>query len=142
VSLVGGARLPVDPLSCEMAAALALWAEHAVQPAARNILGSPVASIENFGSYSCRTIIGNAQMRRVMSEHASANALDISSFALEDGRKISVSRHWKGEGPEARFLREVHAWGCSIFRVALSPDYNVEHRDHFHFDRGVWSRCK
>jgi hypothetical protein len=138
----GGVRAGFDKLTCETAVALALWLEHEVQPLAGAILGQQVRSIQSFGGYSCRNIVGNAAWRDVRSQHAIANAADIGGFTLADGRSIGVRAHWRGDGPEGRFLRAVHRRACVYFRVALSPNYNAAHHDHFHLDRGTFSRCK
>jgi hypothetical protein len=138
----GGVRASFDKLTCEAAVALALWLEHEVQPLAQEILGQRVSSIQSFGSFSCRNIVGNGMSRKVRSQHATANAADIGGFNLVSGKLVSVRSHWKGEGAEGRFLRAVHARACRYFRVALGPDYNAAHRDHFHLDRGPWSRCR
>lgn len=142
VSTVGGARLPADRISCEVAAALALWLEYDVQPLAVSILGQRVQSVLQMGTYSCRNIIGNPFWKGVRSQHASANAIDIGGFMLADGRQISVLKNWNGGSPEGRFLREVHARACHYFRVVLGPDFNVSHKDHFHFDRGPLWTCR
>lgn len=140
ISTIGGARLPVDKLSCEVTAALALWLEQDVQPLAQEMLGSRIAAISHMGSYSCRNIAGNVFWKDVRSQHATANALDISAFKLADGRSISVERDWKGDNTAGRFLREVKARSCRYFRVSLGPNFNAAHHDHFHFDRGpLWS---
>lgn len=136
-SEIGDAKMGVHPLTCEMAAALTLWVNHELQPAAVAAFGEPVASIQNMGSYSCRNIEG----RQLRSQHALANAIDISGFTLRGGRQISLLHHWKGSGPEAKFLRRVHQSACRYFRVTLGPDYNPAHADHFHFDRGVFRTC-
>jgi hypothetical protein len=128
----GGVRASFDKLTCETAVALALWLEHEVQPLAQEILGQRVSSIQSFGSFSCRNIVGNGMSRKVRSQHATANAADIGGFNLANGKLVSVRSHWKGEGAEGRFLRAVHARACSYFRVALGPNYNAAHRDHFH----------
>src|SRR5690606_39965142 len=73
-------------LSCRAALSLAMWERHALQQAAQTHLGSPVARIEHFGSYSCRNLYGREGGRR--SRHATADALDIAGFVLEDGRQI------------------------------------------------------
>lgn len=142
LSEAGGARVRYAALTCEMAAALALWLEHDVQPLAREMLGTSVASVQSLGGYACRNIVGTAVLKNVRSQHAYANAVDVAGFILKDGRTINVRRHWPGEAVEARFLRAVHQRACAYFRVALSPDYNAAHHDHFHFDRGPFSRCK
>src|SRR5688500_7078989 len=82
--------------SCPVAAALALWEWHVVQPAALEHLGTKVAAIDHFGSYSCRRLYGRASGG--WSEHASANAVDVAGFRLEDGRRISIAADWEGGG--------------------------------------------
>ena len=127
--------------SCPVAAALALWEWHVVQPAALRHFGKRVEAIAHMGSYSCRRLYGRSEGG--WSEHATANAVDIGSFELADGTRISVLADWEGEGPRAAFLREVRDGACELFATVLSPDYNAAHRDHFHLDqaeRGQWGR--
>jgi len=142
VSAAGGMRASFDKLTCEAAAALALWLEHEVQPAAREILRRHVVSVRSLGGYSCRNIVGNGQWDKIRSQHAIANAIDVAAFYLADGRQISVGKHWSGEGPESRFLRVVHKRACRYFHAALGPGYNAAHYDHFHLDRGIFRHCQ
>jgi hypothetical protein len=131
--------------SCTVAAGLALWEWHVVQPAALDQLGSPVVGIDHFGSYSCRRIYGRSE--GAWSEHATANAVDIAAFRLADGRRLSVMGDWDDEGAKGRFLRQVRDGACGLFATTLSPDYNAAHRDHLHLDqapRGAmgWRACR
>jgi hypothetical protein len=131
--------------SCPVAAALALWEWHVVQPAALQHFGRRVASIEHFGSYSCRRIYGRSE--GAWSEHATANALDVAAFRLEGGRRVSVLGDWQGDAAEQRFLREVRDGACKLFATVLSPDYNAAHRDHLHLDQAArgamgWRGCR
>lgn len=131
--------------SCPVAAGLALWEWHVVQPAALRHFGVKVAAVEHFGSYSCRRLYGRPQ--GAWSEHASANAIDIAAFRLADGRRIGVAADWSGGGAEGRFLRDVRDGACRLFATTLSPDYNAAHRDHLHLDqakRGAigWRACR
>lgn len=119
--------------SCPVVAALKLWEWHVVQPAAQRLLGQPVRSISHYGSYSCRRIYGHR--RGDFSEHATADAIDVSGFVLKDGRRITVVGDWQGAGKEAAFLREVRDGACGLFSTVLSPDYNAAHRDHLHLDQ-------
>jgi hypothetical protein len=106
------------------------------------LLGQRIASVQHMGSYSCRNIATNKFWKNIRSEHATANALDIGGFTLVDGRKITVLKHWKNEGPDGQFLRAIHARACRYFRVMLGPNYNDLHKDHFHMDRGILSTCR
>jgi hypothetical protein len=127
-------------LTCRAAVSLAMWERHAVQPAARSLLGQPVAAIEHFGSYSCRNVYGRPNATR--SRHATAEAWDVAGFVLADGRRVRVVRDWKTTSPEAAFLREVRDGACRYFDGVLSPDYNAAHRDHLHLDRGGYRMCR
>ena len=146
----GGARAirfqPADlGTSCAVAAGLALWEWHVVQPAAERHFGAAVVRIDHWGSYQCRRVGGGETGR--WSEHARANALDVVGFTLADGRRVSVVNDWADPGPKANFLREVRDGACRLFATVLSPDYNWAHRDHFHLDqarRGAfgWRVCR
>jgi hypothetical protein len=142
MSQAGGIRAGFDKVTCQAAAALALWLEHDVQPLAREMLGQRVSSVQSIGTYACRNIVGSRIWKDFRSQHALANAIDIGGFNLADGRRIGVARHWRGSGPEARFLRAVHGRACRYFRVVLGPDHNAAHHDHFHLDRGPFTRCR
>src|SRR5690349_5914563 len=72
----------LGPVTCEVSQAFTGWAHYGVDRAARQILGSPVRSIETFGSYSCRNVAGTNRR----SGHATGAAIDVSGFVLEDGR--------------------------------------------------------
>ncbi len=125
-------------VTCTVAAALEMWRSKTVTPAAQEILGSDIARIEHLGAFNCRRMRGNNSS--AWSQHATANAIDIAAFVLEDGRRISVLGDWEGDDDEARFLRRVRDGSCGVFSTVLSPDYNAAHADHFHFDQTArWS---
>lgn len=131
-------------ISCPVAAALSVWEWNVVQPAAQRNFGARVATIEHFGSYSCRRLYGRDSGR--WSEHSTADAVDIAGFDLTDGSRIMIARDWPGEGAKAAFLREVRDGACRVFATTLSPDYNAAHHDHLHLDqaeRGAtgWRAC-
>jgi len=127
-------------LTCPMAAALVMWELHDLQPMAQKSFGKSVVLIENYGSYACRNI--NNARRGARSQHARANAIDISGFVMEGGTSIAVRRDWRGRDNEARFLRKLHRGGCFYFNTVLGPDYNSLHEDHFHFDQGQYRSCR
>jgi hypothetical protein len=138
----GRAKIGVENLTCEMAAALTLWVEHEVQPLAQEMFGQEVVRLGDMGTYGCRNIVGNPFWKGVRSQHATANAIDISGFTFADGRNISLLKDWKGSGKESEFLHKVHRRACRYFRVALGPDFNAAHNNHFHFDRGLMWTCR
>ena len=132
-------------LACPVAAGLALWEWHVVQPAAQRHLGQRVVRIEHLGAYQCRRLYGGED--GAWSEHATADALDVAAFRLADGRRISILDAWRGPDAEAAFLREVRDGACRVFATVLSPDYNAAHRDHLHLDQAArgatgWRACR
>jgi len=139
---LGAGGVPLSPaapaMSCGEALGYAFWMRHAVQPAAREQFGREVARVEHFGTYACRNIRGG----HMLSQHASANALDVAGFRLRDGRRISVLRDFRSDDAGGRFLRESRDGACRWFRAVLSPDYNAAHADHLHLDQGIWGKCR
>lgn len=126
--------------TCPVAVAFALFERYGLQPAAQTAFNSPVVEVEHLGSYACRNIYHRAQGR--LSQHATANALDISAFRLANGRRISVLKGWNGADADAAFLRTARTSACRYFSTVLGPDYNAAHRNHFHLDMGGWSVCR
>jgi hypothetical protein len=120
----------IGPVTCPVSAAFAAWARFGVDRAARQWLGSPLASIQTMGSYACRNVAGSNRR----SGHATADAIDIAGFTLADGRRITVAGHWNGSAQERAFLRAVQQSACRRFDTVLGPAYNAAHRDHFHLE--------
>ncbi len=131
----------LGPMNCSLAATFTAWVRNSVMPAARLYLGAELARVETFGSYSCRNING-AQAGR-LSEHASANAVDVSGFVLAGGRRITLKQDWTSPDPSVRsFLLAIRTSACRRFKTVLSPDYNALHADHFHLDMGRGPFCR
>ena len=129
----------LGPVACPLANTFADWARFGVDRAARQMLGSPLRRIETMGSYSCRNVAGT----RRRSAHATANAIDVSAFILEDGRLISVVEDWhEGSSQERAFLRTIHESACKRFGTVLGPAYNAAHRDHFHVEATGGGFCR
>lgn len=139
VALAGGALDATPVMRCGAAAAYATWVRHVVQPAAERTFGERVVGVRNLGTFSCRDIAGRPGRR---SQHASANAIDVSGFDLASGRRITVMSGWRQIGPEGNFLREVRDGACGLFAGVLSPDWNAAHRDHLHLDMGRLDFCR
>jgi len=133
----GAVRWNARPLvSCGMALALGRF-ESVLGEVSEQELGSRVVKLEQGGTYSCRKMSRFA----LVSEHSYANAIDIRSFRLSDGRSVSVERHFgrpgaEPRGAEGRFLRALarRLYDDGIFSVVLTEYFDRLHRDHFHLD--------
>ena len=145
----GSQRIEFTParlgVSCPVAAALAMWEWNILQPAAQKHFGARVERIEHLGSYSCRRLYGRSSGD--WSEHATADAIDVTGFLLSDGTHVGVLEDWENGGEKAAFLREVRTGACKLFSTVLSPDYNAAHRDHLHLDQAErgemgWRACR
>jgi hypothetical protein len=129
-------------IDCSLALEL-VRAERVFQEEAQAQFGQPLTRVETLGSYHCRPKRGGFWAPAGwMSEHAFGNAVDVAAFA-GPGWRASVVRDYRPELPEpstreGRFLRRVQArlrHDTGLTR-ALGPDFNAEHRDHFHLDAG------
>ncbi|MEP5731291.1 MAG: extensin family protein [Sulfitobacter sp.] len=142
LSAVGQSSLNPVNTRCQTALRMAMWEHHGIQPAAQAHLGAAVGRVAHFSSYSCRAIRTPKGSTTRMSTHATADAIDVSGFILDDGREISLKRDWNGDATTAAFLRDVRDSACEWFRVTLSPDYNTLHADHFHLQHTGWGLCR
>ena len=124
--------------TCEMISALHKWEKEVVQPLAMRYFQQPVVKVREMGTYSCRNIAGTNNR----SLHSVAGAIDIGGFTLQNGRYIDVERDWGKRTVESRFLADVNRQSCRIFNTVLGPNYNYDHRNHFHLDIGRYKTCK
>lgn len=136
----GRARL-VRPaiVTCPLAATLVLLDRQVLQPAARELYRSDVTRIGHVGSYACRNVYGRAGAP--LSQHARAAAIDLTGFMLADGRAVSIRDGWNAPGRAGALLHRVHNRACEVAGMVLGPDYNREHRSHFHVEAGGWGYC-
>jgi hypothetical protein len=124
-------------LTQDMAVRLGHWVHEVLEPEARKIYHAQLASIEVFGSYSCRNIYGKpfgGMFDGRLSEHAFANAVDIGGFEFTDGRKVKFARNWRSKGGPGSYLHDAALAACSIFNTTLTPDYDRYHSNHIHID--------
>lgn len=148
VRIIGGDVTPLagadSVMQCPLALRYVIWDRQVLRPAAR-ALGSAPASVQSYGTYSCRRIYGSTESADRPSEHARANALDVGGVVLKDGRTISVLEGWDGQGPNgpaaATFLRRLRDGACQVFSTVLTPDYNAAHANHLHLDGAPYSLC-
>lgn len=125
-------------MTCSLALSMYTFEKDVLQPLAKKYFDQPVIRINHVGTYNCRPARGS---RRLLSEHAYANAIDITSFQLQDGTVISVKQHWNQAGKKSVFLHEVAQQACQRFRKVLTPNFNALHHNHLHFDMGLVKRC-
>jgi len=96
ISAVGVERAvtltPEAMLTCDFADRLDRFVAGTVEPLAVDMLGSPLVGLAVAGSYVCRS--RNNEPGARPSEHGKANAIDIATFLLADGRRVSVSHDW------------------------------------------------
>jgi hypothetical protein len=88
-------KVEIDPpatVTCPLASGLSAWLKEVVQPDAKALLRSQVVKLRNATSYACRNRYGAAE--GLLSEHALANALDVSEFVLASGDKLTVLASW------------------------------------------------
>jgi peptidoglycan hydrolase-like protein with peptidoglycan-binding domain len=162
-SLGSDPKVAIDPpatVTCALAKALSAWLNETVQPEANALFHSPVVKLYA-ASYACRNRNGGAD--QPLSEHALANAVDISDFVLASGEQIAVVESWPN-GPatpplplpnpgrlssetfkmqrvsvssvdrERDFLKFVHDEACKTFGTVLGPNADEAHKNHFHVD--------
>ncbi len=131
-----GIRWNTAPVvTCGMALALADFERTVADEA--HVLGRRVVRIEQGGTYSCRKMARFS----IVSEHSYANAIDVRSFTLDDGRRIVVENHFgkldrEPTTAQGRFLRSLarRLYDDGTFSVVLTRYFDELHRDHFHLD--------
>lgn len=130
IMLPDKSRVTVSPaatLRCAMAAEIASWVRSDLEPLAQR-LGSALAELRSYESYDCRSF--NGVKGAPLSEHGHANALDVHSFRLADGREVAPT-----DRTQPRELREdmLHS-ACTRFSTVLGPSSDWHHEDHIHID--------
>jgi hypothetical protein len=118
---------PPPTLRCSMAAAVGDWVREEIAPTAAE-LGAPLRAIENYDSYDCR---GQNRIKGAkLSEHGKANALDIRSLKLADGKVI----HLTDAAVAPAFRESIRRTACARFMTVLGPGSDGYHETHIHVD--------
>lgn len=125
--------------TCGVTAAL-YWYQRQLAEAAQTLMNSRLVGISQLGTYACRNVNNLEQGR--LSQHATANAIDIAAFHFADGRSVTVLRDYGKQTPQGRFLDAAHNQACALFNVVLGPRYNRLHANHFHLDMGGFLMCR
>jgi len=122
--------VPLNPpaiLRCPLAEAVADWVRDDIAPAAAK-LGSNLASIVNYDSYSCRG--RNRVAGAKLSEHGKANALDIRALNLANGVIVEPTNPAVAKD----FRDAMRRSACARFMTVLGPGSDGYHESHVHVD--------
>lgn len=125
--------------SCPLALSSALFIQQQARPLTKTMMGSDLARVEHLGSFACRNIYHRPDARR--SEHASADALDISGFQLVDGQRVTVLAGWRNEKTQP-WLQALLSASCDYYGNGLGPEYNAAHANHFHLGMRGFGLCR
>jgi hypothetical protein len=121
------AMIPAPTMRCALAEAVVKWVRSDLAPASAQ-LGSVAKAIENYDSYDCRS--RNGIIGEKLSEHGKANALDVRSVKLANGKDFRLT-----EPVVPREFRErMRQSACARFKTVLGPGSDGYHEDHVHLD--------
>jgi len=114
-------------LNCTFALQFSRWLSESGAPILAAQMNSPVERISTGPGFECRGRNGDGSAK--VSEHGYGNAVDISTFRLNNGKTLNVA--------DSTLLPGVRASACGYFTTVLGPGANAAHAAHFHFDMGV-----
>jgi hypothetical protein len=118
---------PAPILRCTMAEAVVEFLRDDVPPVALS-LGAPVKEVDNYDSFECRG--RNRIAGAKISEHGHANALDIRSVTLANGRRLELT----DPAVDRPFRESLRARACARFTTVLGPGSDGYHENHVHVD--------
>lgn len=125
--------------SCPLALSSALFISQQARPLTKSYTGSELARIDHLGSFACRNIYHRPDAR--LSEHATAEALDIAAFRLANGERVTVLNGWKATTTQP-WLKAMLAASCGYYGNGLGPEYNAAHANHFHLGMRGFGLCR
>lgn len=137
----GDVRLSSSFLAtCPLAVASTRFVLQANALAAQSEFHSPLARIDHVGSYACRNIYHRSEGR--LSEHATAEAWDVTAFRLKNGQQLSIIKNWQQPPAHAALLKQLFTSSCDYFGNSLGPEYNAAHASHFHLGMRGFGLCR
>ena len=125
--------------SCPLALSSALFVSQQARPLTKTWTGSELVRIEHLGSYAWRNIYHRPDARR--SEHATAEALDISAFRLANGERVTILHGWRSTKTQP-WLQALLTASCGYYGNGLGPEYNAAHANHFHLGMRGFGLCR
>ncbi|HSR96039.1 MAG TPA: extensin family protein [Kofleriaceae bacterium] len=139
VSRAHRARSEKELIDCRLALSLN---DFAAALAVRDIV-----ELEWSSAYRTKGELGCTEKYRGQ-QHCAALAVDVTSFRKRDGSRLVVARDFHGKlgtltcGAGAPVRNELWSIACDAagreFQVVLTPNWNAEHRDHFHLELTVY----
>jgi len=118
-------------VTCPVAEALARWSREVLAVESKRAFGTAPLAVQTGTSYLCRG--RNRQAFARLSEHAFANAVDVTGFTFPQRAPIPVTFHPEGS-PEGAFFTAVRTGACAHFTTVLGPGSDDFHADHLHLD--------
>jgi hypothetical protein len=105
-----------------------------------------ITAVVHLGVYEYRCVVGTDPC--ILSQHAHATAIDLHEFRGDDGQPYNVETDWAINpdpvttcsaptlgAKDALLHGLVCEWAATkLFNIILTPNYNEEHRNHFHLD--------
>jgi hypothetical protein len=122
---------PPATVVCAVAEALSRWTKEVVAAESGRHLEAQPTRIAIGTSYECRN--QNRQAAGKLSEHAFANAVDISGFEFKGRKAVQIGDH-PAETPDALFQTAIRTQACAYFTTVLGPGSDPSHATHLHFD--------
>jgi hypothetical protein len=136
------ARAPSEVMDCRLVLALDDFSALVSQRG--------VAEIVHLSAYRSRAH-GGCTPKYVGKQHCAALALDVAQFKRRDGSVLEVERDFHGRiglstcadnarpSPPSAASGELWDFVCdsardAIFNVILTPNYNAQHKNHFHLE--------
>jgi hypothetical protein len=128
----GKVELPAHPrMLCAFGLKFGRWIAEAAAPIIAAHAGASLAAIDTGPGFECRSRNGESSGK--LSEHARGNAVDVVSFELTGGHRITVGDADLA-GELAVALTGLRTSACGYFTTVLGPGSNDAHKDHLHFD--------
>ena len=135
-----GRRVAMSPpatLRCTMAEAVVHWVRDELAPTE---FGAPLKALSIDTSFECRS--RNRIKGAKLSEHGNANAIDVRTVTLTNGKSLGLT-----DMAVDKALRErLKAGACARFTTVLGPGSDGYHENHVHLDfiqrRGGYRMCQ
>jgi hypothetical protein len=120
---------------CSFGRQFAGWVRDVAAPLTLGYTGQRLAQVETVSAFACTSRYDKPDL--IPSEHAKGNAIDIGSFVLADGRRVSVKQQNSDPSLSRNLVHALRMTACGYFTTVLGPGADIAHEEHLHFDSGV-----